>query len=229
MQREIVAEIEGYQRVIDGARAVVDNYRPHIEVNPAWPMVSIGSCCQVKGGKRLPKGAPFSNTATDHPYIRVVDFLDQSVDTGNLKFISSEVHNQISRYTISSSDVYISIAGTIGLMGTIPESLNGANLTENAARLTFDANEIDKQFLAAVGSGSAVQEQIQVLTHAVGVPKLALERIKTIRIPLPSLATQQAIAADIEAERALVAANRDLIERFEKKIEGVVARVWGEE
>ena len=29
-QREIVAEIEGYQKVIDGARAVIDNYRPHI-------------------------------------------------------------------------------------------------------------------------------------------------------------------------------------------------------
>ena len=39
VQREIVAEIEGYQRVIDGARAVVDNYRPHIPIDPEWPMV----------------------------------------------------------------------------------------------------------------------------------------------------------------------------------------------
>ena len=30
VQREIVSEIEGYQRVIDGARAVTDNYRPQI-------------------------------------------------------------------------------------------------------------------------------------------------------------------------------------------------------
>ncbi len=29
VQKEIVAEIEGYQKVIDGARAVLDNYRPH--------------------------------------------------------------------------------------------------------------------------------------------------------------------------------------------------------
>ena len=48
------------------------------------------------------------------------------------------------------------------------------------------------------------------------------------RIPLPPLATQQAIVAEIEAERALVTGNRQLIERFEKKIENVVARVWGE-
>ena len=38
VQREIVAEIEGYQRVIDGARAVVDNWRPHIAVDPEWPL-----------------------------------------------------------------------------------------------------------------------------------------------------------------------------------------------
>ena len=41
VQREIVAEIEGYQKVIDGAQAVVENYRPHIAVDPEWPLVEI--------------------------------------------------------------------------------------------------------------------------------------------------------------------------------------------
>ena len=50
-----------------------------------------------------------------------------------------------------------------------------------------------------------------------------------IKIPLPPLATQQAIVAEIEAEQALVAANRELIARFEKKIQATLARVWGEE
>ena len=45
VQQEIVAEIEGYQRVIDGARAVVENYRPHIAVDPEWPMVALGDVC----------------------------------------------------------------------------------------------------------------------------------------------------------------------------------------
>ena len=34
VQKEIVAEIEGYQKVINGARAVLDNYRPHIPIRP---------------------------------------------------------------------------------------------------------------------------------------------------------------------------------------------------
>lgn len=53
--------------------------------------------------------------------------------------------------------------------------------------------------------------------------------ITSIKLPLPPLATQQAIVAEIEAEQALVNANRELIERFEKKIQATLARVWGEE
>ena len=59
VQREIVAEIEGYQRVIDGARAVVDNYRPQIVVDPEWPMVKVGSLAEiVRGSSPRPKDDP---------------------------------------------------------------------------------------------------------------------------------------------------------------------------
>ena len=228
VQKEIVAEIEVYQKVIDGARAVVENYRPHIHVDPDWQMVKLGDCCKVKGGKRLPRGVQYETAPTDHPYIRVADFRDRSVDVNRVKYISSSVQQAINRYTISSSDVYISIAGTIGLMGTVPEELDGANLTENAAKLMIDQQRADKRFLSIIGNGEAVQEQIRSLTHAVGVPKLALRRIETIRIPLPPLDVQREAAAEVEAEQALVNANRELIERFENKIENVIAGVWNE-
>ena len=54
VQREIVAEIEGYQKVIDGARTVIDNYRPHIPIDPEWPLVNLGSVCEVLDKLRKP-------------------------------------------------------------------------------------------------------------------------------------------------------------------------------
>ena len=48
VQKEIVAEIEGYQKVIDGARAVLDNYRPHIPIHPDWPMVELGEVARSR-------------------------------------------------------------------------------------------------------------------------------------------------------------------------------------
>ena len=227
VQKEIVAEIEEYQKVIDGARAVVENYRPHIHVDPDWPMVELGEFCKIMGGKRLPRGVQYEDAPTDHPYIRVADFYANSVDVNSVRYISYSVQQKISRYTISSSDVYISIAGTIGLMGTIPEKLDGANLTENAAKLMLDQERVDKRFLSFIGNGMTVQKQIRSFTHSVGVPKLALRRIAMVKVPLPTLDTQQAIVEEIEAEQSLVHANRELIERFEKRSNDAIARVWG--
>ena len=183
-----------------------------------WRLVPIEECCEVRGGKRLPMGEQFSNAPTNHPYIRVTDFSDQSVDLNNLKFISEEVYRQIAHYTISSADVYISIAGTIGLMGTVPESLNGANLTENAAKLVFDASVIDKRFLSIVGNADPVQSQIRSLTHAVGVPKLALERIKTLRIPLPPLEVQKEIVEEIEGYQKVIDGARAVLDNYRPHI-----------
>jgi type I restriction enzyme M protein len=75
----------------------------------------------------------------------------------------------------------------------------------------------------------------QVKAHlekqAVGVTLKNLNQgiLSDVQIPLPPLATQSAIVAEIEAEQALVASNRELIARFEKKIQATLARVWGEE
>ena len=44
-----------------------------------------------------------------------------------------------------------------------------------------------------------------------------------------ALNIQQQIVAEIESEQALVDANRELIARFEKKIQDAVGRVWGED
>ena len=54
VQKEIVAEIEGYQKVIDGARAVVDNYRPQIAIDPEWPMVPMKQIASVQSGFGFP-------------------------------------------------------------------------------------------------------------------------------------------------------------------------------
>ena len=66
--------------------------------------------------------------------------------------------------------------------------------------------------------------------QAVGVTLKNLNQgiLADLKIPLPSLETQQAIVAEIEAEQTLVNANRELITRFEKKIQTTLNKIWGE-
>ena len=97
--------------------------------------LKIGDFAQVKGGKRMPAGTALVSVKTQHPYLRIVDFKDGSIDKSNLQYVPDEVFPSVSRYTISSNDLYISIVGTIGLVGKVPVELSGANLTENAAKI----------------------------------------------------------------------------------------------
>lgn len=54
VQEEIVAEIESYQRIIDGARQIVGNYKPTIKIDPAWENVKLGEIIRLASGKFLP-------------------------------------------------------------------------------------------------------------------------------------------------------------------------------
>ena len=71
VQCELVAEIETYQRVIDGARAVVDNWRPHIAVEPDWPTVELGDAklFQIESG-----GTPKSEVKKYWGWWRALDY-----------------------------------------------------------------------------------------------------------------------------------------------------------
>ena len=72
VQKEIVTEIEGYQKVIDGARAVVDHYRPHIAVDPEWPLVPIKEVAAVESGFGFPIDRQGQNDE-EIPFLKVSD------------------------------------------------------------------------------------------------------------------------------------------------------------
>jgi type I restriction enzyme S subunit len=186
------------------------------QLPPGWEWKRLGDICQIKGGKRLPKMTGFSNTKTKHVYIRVTDFYNYSISTNKLKYIGDEVHEQIKNYIISKDDVYLSIAGTIGITGTIPQGLDGSNLTENAVRLIIDINIVCKEYLVQFLASSFGQEQIEARTNIVGQPKLAIERIKTISIALPPISEQHRIAAIIDTKLATIEKAKKAAEEQEK-------------
>jgi len=174
-----------------------------------WRLSTMGHLVDVKGGKRLPKGHRFSETPTDFPYIRVVDFENHTVNQTALQYLVPEDRQTLHRYTISSADVYISIAGTIGLAGTVPNELSGANLTENAARLIIrNPNELDANFLVFYLSSEHGKDHIRVRTAKTSQPKLALDRIKQIPIRLPPVREQRAIVGALTKVRTATESRR---------------------
>ena len=162
--------------------------------------LKISDFAKVKGGKRMPAGTALTPQKSKHPYLRIVDFKDGSIDKSNLQYVPDEVFLQISRYVISSHDLYISIVGTIGLVGAVPEELSGANLTENAAKICeIDEGRVDGRYLGYFLRSDIGQAAINALTVGSTQPKLALFRIEQIEVPCPPLNEQQRIAALLSA------------------------------
>lgn len=165
----------------------------------SWKASTVGDVAEVKGGKRLPQGESVTAEKTDYPYIRVTDFGDFSVDYVNVKYVSDAAWKQISRYTISVDDVYISIAGTIGVVGMIPSRLDGANLTENAAKIVIDPSRVCAKFMMYQLASPIVQDEIRSAVVSNTQPKLALFRIQALPFSIPPLSEQTEIVKRVEA------------------------------
>jgi type I restriction enzyme S subunit len=162
-------------------------------MNPkAWPVTSMAEICEVKGGKRLPKGEEYSSVPTPFRYIRVVDLKGGRVDESALVYLKPEIQDEIARYVVNTGDVIISIAGSIGLVAPVPESLDGVNLTENAAKLVpRNVEQYEAEYLANFLQTKHAQGQIGSYIGQVTIGKLALYRIEKLRVPLPPIDLQR--------------------------------------
>lgn len=161
-----------------------------------WRELTIGEIAKIKGGKRVPKGYKLEKEPTAHRYIRVADFTDQgTIRPESVLYISDEVYKTIKAYTISTKDVYISIAGTIGKSGIIPDALDGANLTENACKLVLGPDYYNR-FVFFATKTSSFKKQVETLTMQAAQPKLALTRLATIKVRVPSSFQEQDAIVD---------------------------------
>jgi type I restriction enzyme S subunit len=175
-------------------------WHPHTEfqdtelgrIPVGWKVQSVGDVCEVKGGKRLPKGESLTEENTGFPYIRVTDMYMGGVNANGVLYVPGHLQPLIKRYIISKDDIFISVAGTLGLVGTIPPELDGANLTENADKLTNIT--INRDYLLYCLCSPSIQDAISKEATANAQPKLALERIRGFKIPTPAQAEQQKIA-----------------------------------
>jgi len=227
VQKEIVAEIEGYQKVIDGARAVLDNYRPHIPIHPNWPMVALADACEINPEAVNP------NTTYPDQTIFYIDISSVENETGRFlgyNEINAAEAPSRARRAVRPGDVLLStVRPNLRAFTLLKDVRERAVASTGFAVLRSRPDTVDPVFLwTSVFADKAVEQMVGMMGKG-AYPSINQSDVASIRIPLPPLAIQHAIVAEIRAEQALVAANRELIARFEKKIQAALARVWGED
>ena len=108
-----------------------------------WEVKAIEEIADVKGGKRLPVGRTLSDNPTPYPYIRVADMFNGGVSLDEIKYVPIDIFPIIKNYRIYNDDIFVTVAGTLGIIGKVPPELNGANLTENADKITNINCDVD--------------------------------------------------------------------------------------
>ena len=188
-----------------------------------WNIQKLEELANVTGGKRLPKGSSLSEINNGHPYIRVSDMNDKGIQLDSMLYVPDDVVEQISRYRVDKDDLYISVAGTLGLVGKVPDELNGANLTENADRISNIRCNTD--FLLYCLKSDFIKKIINSEMTTNAQPKLALTKIKQFPIPVPPLKEQQKIADILSSVDAAIEKTEQVIAKTEEVKKGLMQQL----
>jgi restriction endonuclease S subunit len=210
VQKVIVAEIEAYKKVIDGARAVVDNYRPHIPIHPEWPKRELIRLCENLDSRRVPitKGDRRPGPFPYYGASGVVDHVADFIFDEDILLVSEDGANLLARST------------------PIAFSVSGKCWVNNHAHVLRFASPATQKFVEVYLNSISIDEYVTGAAQ----PKLNQQALNNIPIPIPDdVQLQQVIVAEIEAEQRLIAANSELIKRFHLKIQTTLARIWEED
>jgi len=202
IQEEIVAEIEGYQKIIDGARQVVENYKPRIDIDPEWEMVELSKIIKLSSGRGLT-----SRNMIDGPYL---------VYGGN------GVNGMHNDYFVEKPTIVIGRVGAY--CGAVHITEPKSWITDNGLYVTNFLHEIELKFLGQMLTQLALNRFAKVG----GQPSISQKTVTELSIAVPQIETQKKIVSNLDKERQIIEANKQLIEIFEQKIKDRIAKVWGE-
>jgi type I restriction enzyme M protein len=228
IQRQIVAELDGYRKVIEGARQILANYKPTIKIDPSWPTKYLGQISKIFSGG-TPTKAKKEYWEGAIPWVSPKD-----MKVGRI----TDTADHISKKAVADSAVNLVPAGVVlcvvrsGILAhTFPVALAGVELTFNQDinGMVVDEKQLVPEWLFHVLCGLEADILARGIKRGGTVHSLQNGFLRELPIPVPPLDVQSRIVAELEAERKLVEPNRKLAEIFEAKIKGKLDEIWGEE
>lgn len=208
IQEDFVAELDSYQKIIDGARQVVENYKPSIPISSSWEVIPLRNLCENLDSKRIPITSS-DREAGDIPYYGasgIVDYVKDYIFDEPLLLISEDGANLLARST------------------PIAFSISGKTWVNNHAHVLKFNNIYTQRFV------EFYINQVDISQYITGAaqPKLSQANLNKICIPCPNIEVQEKIVREIESVIHIVEQNKRLIAVFEQKMADKISEIWGE-
>ena len=201
VQEKVVAEIDRYQKIINGTKQITDNYLPAVSTSASWPVVKLGMVFKLASGKGLPAKNRF-----DGPY---------NVYGGN------GITGKHSEYFVDSPTLTIGRVGEYCGVAHITSSK--CWITDNALMVTEYLTEVNPEYLETIIN----QINLNQYAKVGGQPSISQSTIYNVSIPLPNIDVQNSIASQIRYEKNIIQQNKKLAKIFAQKIIDIINDVWG--
>lgn len=137
---------------------------------------------------------PGQNVEGGVPVIKVKDFPSGVILTDNLLYASPEIESKYERSRLLPGDLLFSIRGSVGRMAFVPEELEGANLTQDTARLTIRP-EFEPNYIRGALSLPQVDEWIAKHIRGVAMQGVNLADLRKLEVPILSIEHQRELSA----------------------------------
>jgi type I restriction enzyme M protein len=227
VQEEIVAELDNYQKVINGARQVVENYKPTIQNNSHWETVRLGDICELNPRKSEVKDfdgnvsfVPMAVVSETDMYFSVQEQRPlKEVYTGYTYFRDDDV--LLAKVTPCFENEKSGLAKNL-------ENGIGFGSSEFFVLRANPVRVLPEYIYYIINSNRFISEGTPQMTGTGGLRRLTKDFVLNYPVSLPPLDEQRKIVNQTEEEIAIVEQNKRLIEIFEKKINDKISEVWGE-
>lgn len=226
-QKQIVAKIETYQKVVDGCNLIIENYQSDIKFSPEWPFIELGTIATMSSG-----GTPSKTEAKfwkgDIPWVSPkdmkVDFIEDTEDHISLEAVNSSATRLVEANTL------LCVVRSGILQHTFPVAITMRKMCFNQDITAISARDsrLDIRFLFNIFKARNQEILKSGIKPGVTVQSFHSGFFKTYQIPLPPLETQQKIVAELEEDLAAVAGAKRLKAKMEANIRATIGRVWGE-
>jgi type I restriction enzyme S subunit len=159
----------------------------------------------VEPGRPITYGIvlPGENVSDGVPIIKSGDCTPERLSPATLHRTTHAIASRYERSRLRGGDLVFSIRGTVGLVAVLPSSLDGANLTQDAARIA-PTPETHRGWLLHVLRSTPIQIEVAHRTVGATVRGLNLRELRRLSLPRPPFAEQQRIAAFLDERTALI-------------------------
>ena len=225
VQQHIVDELEGYQKIIDGCRQIVENYKPTIDIDPSWEMVELGEMASTEYGTS-------EKSSSDGQYVVLrmgnlqggeIDFSDLVYSDNQDDFKKLELHNGDILFNRTNSP---ELVGKVSIFrGHSQPSMFAGYLVRVKVKKELLLPEYLNVVLNSTYGQTLNNKNVSISGNQANINAT---KLRGYPIPTPSLEMQRSLVESINIERNLVNSNKQLIEIYTQKIQNRISKVWGE-